>query len=258
MFKTALITGASSGIGFELAYIHASKGDNLVLVARNEERLKELKVTLEKQFCINVYIIAKDLSLPNSPQEVFDETNNHHIQIDYLINNAGRGDYGYFKDTDWDKEFKMIQLNVVALTHLTKLYVNQMLVRKEGKILNIASVAAFQPGPKMAVYFATKSFVLNFSEAIHQEVSKHGITVTTLCPGPTNTGFFDAAGMSKIPFFNQNNLPIAKDVALCGYQAMMKGKQVVIHGFVNKIMVFLVRFTPRTWVVKIAALMMKD
>jgi uncharacterized protein len=171
---TALITGASNGIGLELAKVHASKGDNLVLVARNKAKLDELKAELEKSYKISVYTIGKDLSASNAAQEVYDETKRQNIQIDYLINNAGFGDFGMFVETDWNKELQMINLNITTLTQFTKLYLQDMVKRKNGKIMNVASTAAFQSGPTMAVYYATKAYVLSFSEAIDNEVSEHG------------------------------------------------------------------------------------
>jgi uncharacterized protein len=189
MKHTALITGASNGIGLELAKIHASKGDDLVLVARNKTKLDELKTELENQYTIKVYTIGKDLSGFNAAQEVYDETTKQNIQIDYLINNAGFGDFGMFTETDWNKEFQMINLNITTLTQFTKLYLQDMVKRRSGKIMNVASTAAFQSGPTMAVYCATKAYVLSFSEAVNNEVSDQGVTITTLCPGPTESGF---------------------------------------------------------------------
>ena len=181
MKNTALITGASSGIGLEFAKIHASKGDNLVLVARNINKLNELKAELEIQFNVMIYTIEKDLSLVNSSLEVYEEVKSKGIQIDYLINNAGFGDIGNFSNTRWEKELRMINLNITALTQLCKLFLIDMLARKKGKIMNIASTAAFQPGPMMAVYFATKSYVLHFTEAVNAEVKGSGVTLTALC-----------------------------------------------------------------------------
>jgi short-subunit dehydrogenase len=249
--KTALITGASSGIGLELAKIHASKGGNLVLVARNKTKLDELKTEFEKEFNVYVLTIEKDLSQINSVQEVYDEVKNHGIKIDYLINNAGFGDFGFFSETDWNKELQMINLNITALTLFTKLFVKDMVKRKGGKIMNVASTAAFQSGPTMAVYFATKAYVLSFSEAVNNEVKDFGVTITTLCPGPTVSGFKSAASMDNSNLFNNKNLPSSKVVAEYAYKAMLKGKTIAIHGFLNKIMANSVRFFPRAWVVKI-------
>lgn len=248
---TALITGASNGIGLELAKVHASKGGDLVLVARNKSKLDELKIVLEKQYRIKVYTIGKDLSAFNAAQEVYDETIQQKIQIDYLINNAGFGDFGMFVETDWNKELQMINLNITTLTQFTKLYLQDMVKRRSGKIMNVASTAAFQSGPTMAVYYATKAYVLSFSEAVDNEVSDKGITVTTLCPGPTESGFQAVAAMEESNLVRGKKLPTSKEVAEYGYKAMMKGKTVAIHGFMNWIMANSVRFTPRALVVKI-------
>lgn len=250
MNKTALITGASSGIGFELAKIHASKGDNLVLVARSIDKLNQLKTEIESQFKVNVYNIEKDLSVINSPLEVYEEIKQNNIQIDYLINNAGFGDIGNFSNTRWEKELRMINLNITALTQLTKLFLNDMLVRKQGKIMNVASTASFQPGPMMAVYFATKSYVLHLTEAINAEVKGSGVSLTALCPGPTESGFQAAAEIEQNMLFNKKN-PTSKEVAEYGYKSMMNGKAVAIHGFKNYLLANSVRFTPRNWVVAI-------
>ena len=249
--KTALITGASSGIGYELAIIHASKGDNLVLVARNISKLNQLKTELEKQYKVTVKVIEKDLSKANASKELFDETQRKNIQIDYLVNNAGFGDFGMFYETDWKKEEQMINLNITCLTHLTKLYLQEMVKRKSGKIMNVASTAAFQSGPTMAVYYATKAYVLSFSEAIDNEVRDKGITVTALCPGATESGFQAAAAMEESALVKGKKLPTSKEVAEYGYKAMMSGKTVAIHGAMNYIMANAIRFLPRKLVVKI-------
>lgn len=248
--KTALITGASNGIGLELAKVHASKGDHLVLVARSKSKLEALKTELENQFKIKVLIIEKDLSAPNAAKEVYEQTSKANIQIDYLINNAGFGDFGMFYETDWNKESEMIQLNITTLTHFTKLYLQDMVKRKSGKIMNVASTAAFQSGPTMAVYYATKAYVLSFSEAIDNEVRDKGVTVTTLCPGATESGFQAAAAMEESALVKGKKLPTSKEVAEYGYKAMMQGKTVAIHGFMNAVMANAVRFLPRAMVVK--------
>lgn len=251
MKQTALITGASNGIGLELARVHAAKGGDLVLVARNKAKLDEIKLELEKQFNVAVYIIAKDLSAIDSAKEVFEETTKQNIQIDYLINNAGFGDFGMFYQTDWNKELQMINLNITTLTLFTKLYLQDMIKRKSGRIMNVASTAAFQSGPIMAVYFATKAYVLSFSEAVDNEVNDKGITVTTLCPGATESGFQAAAAMEESNLVKGRKLPTSREVAEYGYAAMTKGKTVAIHGFMNSLMANAVRFTPRALVVKI-------
>ncbi|MCA6462701.1 MAG: SDR family oxidoreductase [Chitinophagaceae bacterium] len=248
---TALITGASNGIGLELAKIHAAKGDQLVLVARNKSKLDELKLELEKTYKISVYTIGKDLSAMNAGQEIFDETSKQQIHIDYLINNAGFGDFGMFVETDWNKEAQMIQLNITALTQLTKLYLKEMVNRGSGKIMNVASTAAFQSGPTMAVYYATKAYVLSFSEAIDNEVRDKGVTVTALCPGATESGFQAAAAMEESNLVKGRKLPTSKEVAEYGYESMMKGRTVAIHGFMNYLLANSVRFIPRAMVVKV-------
>jgi uncharacterized protein len=252
MKNTALITGASNGIGLELAKIHASKGGDLVLIARNKSKLDEVKSELERQYGVTVYTIGKDLSAINSAQEVYDETTKQEIQIDYLINNAGFGDFGMFTETDWDKELQMINLNITSLTLFTKLYLKDMIRRRSGKIMNVASTAAFQPGPTMAVYCATKAYVLSFTEAISNEVRDNGITITALCPGATESGFQTAGGLDESELYKGKKLPTAKEVAEYGYRSMIKGKTVSIHGMMNYIMSNSIRFIPRALVLKVS------
>jgi len=256
MKKTALITGASNGIGLELAKIHASKGDDLVLVARNKSKLDELKTDLEKQFKVSVYTIGKDLSSTNAAQEVYDETNKQNIQIEYLINNAGFGGFGKFDETDWNNELQMINLNITTLTLFTKLYLKDMVKRKSGKIMNVASTAAFQAGPTMAIYCATKAYVLSFTEAVNNEMNDKGITITALCPGATETGFQAAGGLNESKLFKGKKLPTATEVAKYGYTSMMKGKPVAIHGLMNYIMANSIRFIPRAMVTKVSRSML--
>lgn len=246
--KTVLITGASSGIGLELAKIHAKKGDNLVLVARSEQKLTELKNELESKHDIKATVIALDLSNPESAYQLFELTEKDNIEVDYLINNAGFGDFEEFSKSDLNKAQQMIDLNISSLTILTKLYLDEMLKRKSGKIMQLASTASFQPGPLMAVYYATKHYVLAFSEAIAEELKGSGVTVTALCPGPTASGFQNAADLGDSKLVKDKKLPTSAEVAKYGYKAMMKGKRVAIHGFQNKLMAFSVRFTPRSWV----------
>lgn len=246
MKKTALITGASSGIGLELAKVHASKGGDVVLVARSKNKLESLRNELEQQYGCKVFIIAKDLSKPEAPQEVYDQLQQQNIAIDYLFNNAGFGDYGFFYETSWEKEAQMIDLNTRALTYLTKLFVKDMVARKSGRIMNIASTASFQPGPLMSVYYATKHYVLAFSEGIANELKGTGVTVTALCPGPTASGFQDAAAMTESKLVKGVSMPSAMEVAEYGYRCMERGKVVAIHGFMNKIMAGSIRFIPRS------------
>lgn len=251
MTKTALITGASNGIGLELAKIHAAQGDNLVLVARSAARLQELKHELESTRNVTVHTLAMDLSERDAAFTVYKAVAQQGIQIDYLINNAGFGDFGLFADADWAKTQQMIDLNISALTQFAKLYGAEMVKRGSGKIMNVASTAAFQSGPTMAVYYATKAYVLSFSEAIDNEMRPFGVTVTALCPGATESGFQSAAAMEESKLVKGRKLPSSAEVAQYGYKAMMNGKTVAIHGMLNAIMANSVRFMPRKWVVKV-------
>ncbi len=246
-----MITGASSGIGLELAKVFAKNKTGLVLVARSTARLEALAAELQKNHGVKVRILAKDLSLPESPKEVFDWCQNQGIQVDYLINNAGFGDFGMFVESNWEKQLQMINLNIVALTWLTRLFLPGMVERKQGKIMQVASTAAFQPGPEMSVYYASKAFVLHFSEAIANELAGSGVTVTALCPGPTESGFQSAAALEESKLVKGKKLPTSEDVARYGYKAMMKGKAVAIHGTMNYLLANSVRFTPRSLVVAI-------
>lgn len=256
MSKTALITGASGGIGLELARIHAQNGDNLVLVARNKIKLDVIKSELESKHPVSVFIISVDLAVADAAKELFDAVQKQNINVDYLINNAGYGDYGFFADSDWEKESRMIQLNISTLTQLTRLFLPEMIHHGGGKIMNLGSVASFQPGPLMAVYCATKAFVLSFSEALNNEVADKGITVTALCPNLTESGFVDASAMNESKMAKGRKLPTAKEVAEYGYKSMMKGRAVAVHGFMTKVMVTSERLVPRSLVVKITRKMM--
>ena len=249
---TALITGASSGIGLELAKEFAKDKINLIIVAITEGKLKELAAELQNKFGITVHILAKDLSNYNTAKEIFDWCNQNNIAVDYLVNNAGFGDFGFFVDSDWEKQLQMINLNITTLTYFTRLFLPGMVQRKFGKVLNVASTAAFQPGPAMSVYFATKAYVLHFSEAIANELEGTGVTVTALCPGATESGFQIAAAMEESNMVKGKKLPTSAEVAAYGYKAMNDGKAVAIHGMMNYLMANSVRFAPRNLVVKIA------
>ncbi len=203
MSKTALITGASSGIGKELAIIHAQQGGNLVLVARRADKLNELKQTLESQHKVSVYVIAKDLTNANAPQEVYDEVQTQGITVDYLINNAGFGGRGKFHERSIEDDLAMINLNIVALTLLTKLFLPDFVKRNSGKILNTSSTASFMPGPLQAVYFATKTYVTFLSNAIAEELYDTNVTVTNLMPGATESEFAKTSGMEKQVYLNK-------------------------------------------------------
>jgi short-subunit dehydrogenase len=233
----ALITGASNGIGLEFAKVHASKGGDLVLVARNKSKLEKLKSELENHFKVKVYIIVKDLSASNSAQEVYNETSQKNIQVDYLINNAGFGDYGPFIDRSMEKYKEMIQLNIVSLTELSYHFGKEMVKRGKGRILNVASMAGLQPDPNFAVYGATKAYVISLTEAIHKEFENTGVTVTVLSPGATESNFMDRADMNNAKLYT-SGVMTSLDVAREGYNGMMKGKLHVIPGFKNKILGF--------------------
>jgi len=251
----ALITGASSGIGYELAKLFAKDNHNLVLVARREERLRQLSTDLEDQYKIKTLVIPKDLSQAQSAQEIFELLKQNEITIDYLINNAGFIVYGSFSDTNWAEESKMIQLHIETLTHLIKLFLPDMLRRKNGKILNIGSTGSFVPGPFNAVYCATKNYILSLSEAIAEELAGTGVTVTALCPGGTKTEFAEKAYVknSSANFFQSME---AEQVAKIGYKALMKGKRVAIPGMLNKVQIFSTRFIPRILVSKLIKILM--
>lgn len=233
--KTVLITGASNGFGMEFARLFAKDGYNLALVARSESRLKELGYGLQDKYGLEkVYIITSDLSKPESPQEIYNELKKAGARIDILINNAGVGVHGFFHETDLDRELNMIQLNVNSLVHLTKLFLRDMKARNEGKILNLASVVSFMPSPLMAVYAATKAFVLSFSEALTNELENTNVTVTALCPGASNTYFFKRADAEKSRAAN-GPLSEPADVARDGYEALMKGETKIVSGILNKV-----------------------
>lgn len=245
MKNIALITGASSGIGLELAKIHAARKGDLVLVARSTSKLEALKVELAEKHGVDVLLLPKDLSIPGSAEEIYQEVKARDIEVEYLVNNAGFGDYGFFHETDWDKEEMMINLNMLTLTHLTKLFGTDMVAKKHGYILNVASTAAFQPGPLMSIYYATKHYVLAFSEGIANEWKAFGVKVVALCPGATASGFQSAAEMEESKLVKGKKLPSSAEVAQYGYDAMLNGKTVAIHGFTNAFIAASIRFMPR-------------
>ena len=240
--KTALITGATSGIGLELALLFAKDSVNLLLVARNEQKLSEIKQEFEQNYKIKVDFLALDLSLSKSIKEIDNYLNINKLEIDFLINNAGFGDFGLFTERDFEKYREMIFLNINALTELTHILVKKMTAKNSGKILNVASIAGLQPVPNMAVYGATKAFVLSFSEALKYELRKTNVSVTALLPGPTDTNFFNRADGEKSRMTDMNMPP--EKVAQIGYNAMHKGKRKVIAGCPNKIMGFFAKILP--------------
>jgi short-subunit dehydrogenase len=241
---SVLITGASAGIGLELARVFAAAGYDLILTARDQVRLEKLAADLKPAA---VRVIAQDLSLAGAAEEI------HRLapKVDVLVNNAGFGVYGKFADNSLSQELNMIQLNVAALVALTKLYLPGMIAARSGRIMNVASTAAFQPGPLMAIYFATKAFVLSFSEAIANELEGTGVTVTALCPGPTATEFQERGKMQDSGLVKGKKMMTARTVAEAGYQGLMAGKTIVIPGLQNKLMVESLRISPRSVVTKV-------
>ncbi len=248
--KVALITGASSGIGKELAAIHASKKGDLVLVARRVEELNNLKKTLEDKYGVIVDVIEKDLSVVGAAKEVYDEVKSKNIEIDYLINNAGFGLLGVFHELPWETQAQMINLNMTALTQLMYLFLPDFVARNSGKILNNTSTASFMPGPLQAVYYASKSYAQSLSNAVAQELHKTNVSVTNLMPGATQSEFGKTSGMDKTSLFDKP--ATAKQVALAGYNGMIKGKLDVIAGvtFGQKIMFSLMPLIPKKMLLK--------
>lgn len=242
---TALITGASAGIGLELAKIFAANKYNLILVARREEKLRELAQELESHKG-SVEIIPLDLSKLDASKELFEEVQKRDLSVDILVNNAGFGLEGPFHKTEWKKEDEMIRLNILTLTGLTKYFMFPMIEKGKGKILNVASTAAFIPGPYMSVYYASKAYVLSFSKALAYELKDTGVTVSVLCPGPTETEFQDRAGIQNSTLFSGKRMPVstAREVAQAGFDGLMKGKEIIIPGLFNKIGAVGSRFSP--------------
>lgn len=248
--KTALITGASSGIGLELAHLFARDGYRLVLVARNRSTLRQLGDDLQSRYSITVRIEPKDLAHPATPTELYQELQESGIVLDVLVNNAGFGGAGAFVDTDWNHESEMVQVNMVALTHLTKLFLPQIRAR-EGMIMNVASTAAFQPGPFMAVYYASKAYVLSFTEALAEELRGTSVKVSCLCPGPVKTNFQKRAYLEGTAMANSPLLVDVREVARIGYEGLKQGKRIVIPGWKNRVAVELLRISPRETVTKV-------
>ena len=241
--RTALITGASSGIGYELAKQFAKNHHDLILVARNLQVLHKLADDLANQYSISAWTLSKDLANPTSPFEIFEELEKQSIKVDYLVNNAGFGLQGFFWELDAQSQQDMIQVNVSALTYLTRLFLPGMVQRKSGGILNVASTAAFQPGPLMAVYYASKAYVLSFTQALSNELHGTGVTATVLCPGPTRTGFQKRARLGNARLFRRGVMD-PEPVAEAGYRGLMKGKRIVIPGLTNRLLASSVRTVP--------------
>lgn len=245
MTTVALVTGATEGIGYELAKCFARDRHDLVLVARNREKLERVTAEISSSCGVRVSTIVQDLSIHDGAGRVFDEVRRQGVTVDFLVNNAGVGTYGLFAEADLERELAMMRLNMISLTALTKLFLPEMLRRRRGRILNVASTAAFEPGPLMAVYYATKAYVVSFTEALANELQGSGVAASVLCPGPTRSGFEQSAGMSASKLFRRRGVMKASDVAGIGYRGFMKGKTTIIPGLRNKILVFSVRLGPR-------------
>lgn len=242
----ALITGASSGIGLELVELFAADGHELVLVARRKQKLCEIAADIGERYDLQAHVLPADLADPEAPAQLASEVGRLGFVITHLVNNAGFATSGPFVTADPTIQRDMIQVNVTALTSLTRCFLPQMVSRGHGRILNVASTAAFQPGPLMAVYYATKAYVLNFSTALAVELEGTGVTVTTLCPGPTRTGFAEEAGMTSSTLFDRGRGMAADRVAREGYDAMRRGKSIIVSGNLNKTLAFATRLTPRS------------
>lgn len=238
-----LITGASSGIGYELAELFAADGYPLIVVARSEKKLLELKAKAEQRG-VAVHVFVKDLTQPQQVKELYEEVQQQGLFVDILVNNAGFGGFGLFHERELAEELDMIQVNITALTHLTRLFLPAMIKRNRGRILNVASVAAFQPGPLMAVYYATKAYVLSFTEALENELRGTAVTVTALCPGATATRFEQRASLQESRLFRGNVMDVGT-VARAGYNGLMRGQTIVIPGWKNRLLAASARWVPR-------------
>jgi uncharacterized protein len=245
-----LVTGASSGIGLEFAKLFAASKHRLILTARNAEALEKLADDLRQSHGIEVHVILADLADVAGPQLLFDEIQRRDLPVDILVNNAGFGTHGQFWEIPTPNELSLLQVNVTALVHLTRLFLPAMVSRKQGKILNVASTASFQPGPLMANYYASKAYVLSFTEALSNELAGTGVTATTLCPGPTFTAFQERAGITYSTIASFAGMS-AQDVAQAGYHAVMAGKRLSIPGWRNRLLAFSSRFFPRGMVLKV-------
>jgi short-subunit dehydrogenase len=249
--EIALITGASSGIGLELAKLFAADKSNLVLVARSEDKLCALAEQLKVEHGVEVVVLPANLADPAAPQAIFDQLAGQDVMVDVVVNNAGFGAVGPVADIPLQRQLDMIQVNVSALTHLTRLFLPGMIERGRGGVLNVGSTAGFQPGPNMAVYYATKAYVLSFTEALAEELAATGVSVTCLAPGATATGFAAAADMEDSLLFRLGTMD-ASAVALTGYRGFRRSKVIVVPGLRNKLGALSVRFAPRILVRKLA------
>ena len=256
--KITLITGASSGIGLELAWICARNNHNLLLIARHEDKLQELAKAIKEKYRVSVDYLSYDLNKVESAQAIYNYCQGKDLFVNVLINNAGFGDWRKFIDSDIQRQLDMINVNISSLVYLSHLFLKDMKNNGGGKIMNMASAAAFQPGPLMSVYYATKAFVLHFSEAVANELKENNITVTAICPGPTTSNFKKTANLDNSRLMKKRNLPSSRDVAEFSYKVMDKGKVVAVPGMINVFLSKLVNFIPRSIVVKIVRKMQEE
>lgn len=250
--ETVLVTGASSGIGRALAHRFARAGSNCVLLARSEDTLHDLADTLASSYDVSAHALPADLSVPGVADDVATTLRERGLSVDVLVNNAGIGARGAFSDLGAQRQVDMIRVNVTALTHLTRHLLPGMLERGRGGVLNVASTAGFQPGPHMSVYYATKAYVVSFSEGLHEEAAGTGVTVTCLAPGPTRTAFADRAGMTDATLFDLGATMTPEAVAHAGYDGFRQDRALVVPGWPNKVGAFMIRFTPRPVARKLA------
>jgi hypothetical protein len=255
--ETVLVTGASSGIGGALARLFAAGGARLVLVARSREKLEQLAAELRQGQGVESRVMVRDLADPAAPAAICDELQSAGVEVDVLVNNAGFGATGPFAEIPLARQLDMLQVDLVALTHLTRLLLPPMIQRHRGGVLNVASTAAFQPGPNMAVYFAAKAYVLSLSEALFEELASAGVVVTCLAPGPTATGFFRAANMERARLARMG-LADVDAVARAGYRGFRRGKRLVVPGFRNRLTAACARLAPRGLVLRIAKLLVAE
>ena len=246
----ALITGASQGIGYEFTKLFAADGYPLVLVARDETRLKQIAEELTAKHGVKVKVLPRDLSKPAAADEIFAELQQEQVNVGILVNNAGFGYQGPFVELEWQKQEDMVQVNITALAQLTHLFLKPMLARREGRILNVASTAAFLPGPYMAMYYASKAFVLSFSQALSEELTGSGVTVTAVCPGMTRSEFQARSGLKRADGFPMMEADV---VAWMGYRALMRGKRVVVTGWMNRLLTLSAGVIPTDWLTRTAA-----
>jgi hypothetical protein len=249
--RWALVTGASSGIGADFARELAARGAHVVLVARREDRLRALAEELERAHGVRTRVLASDLAKPDAPRALHDRLRGEGIAVDVLVNNAGFGVYGPFLDVPWERERQMLELDVLALVHLTKLFAADMRARGFGRVLQVASIGAFQPSPTYAAYSAAKAFVQSFGEALACELRGTGVTVTVVSPGVTDTEFFAVAGQQRSLFQRLTVMPSAK-VARIGIRALERGRPLVVPGFANALTAWSMRLLPRRWQASLA------